>query len=84
MKIEFFIVSRGTLLVYCDDKKPEISGELTFKPPVFYANLNSIRNCKEPHENIGFTKEEKDEIVAFITKESSKIGSTKILFDQCL
>ncbi len=54
-----------------------ISGELTFEPPIFYADINSFKNWESPFEGEEIKKEQKNEIVNYISNSDS---STKIIF----
>lgn len=78
MEINFEIKSKGSLRIYFGEKVATISGELTFEPPVFYADLNSFNNWESPFELEIITENELKEIVAFLTNSKS---TTKIVFD---
>jgi hypothetical protein len=78
MKIDFEIKSRGSILINYGEKSTLISGELTFQPPVFYADLKSFKNWNSPFENEKIDEEQKNEIVNFITSQKNP---TKIIFD---
>lgn len=79
-KIKFDIVSRGSLLVKYGKKETIILGELTFDPPIFYANINSIINWERPRIT-KISEIEKQIIIEYIKSESEKSGYTKIYFD---
>lgn len=51
--------------------------ELTFEPSIFYADLNSFKNCEPPFEGEEIKMEQKNEIVNYISNSDS---STKIIF----
>jgi hypothetical protein len=80
MNITYSIISRGTMSVKCGDKEVLIYGELTFEPPVFYANLNSIKTWQPPFESISITENEKKELIEFLSN-SQRNDKTKIVFD---
>lgn len=71
-KIEYHIISRGELEIIYKNKKVIITGELTFAPAVFYADLKSMEN--------NFSKSEMNEIINFIS-DDSKIRGKLIKFD---
>ena len=63
------------MIVDYNGKSLRITGELIFSPPIFYADLVSLKRSKE------FSEEEKKEIIEFIINDSkSKIG-TEVIFD---
>jgi hypothetical protein len=78
MKIEFRIITRGTMLVYYGDKTAIIQGEATFEPLMFYAWIDSFTHWESPYENSPITEEEKREIIDYIVSHSQKI---KVIFD---
>lgn len=80
MKIEFSIISRGTMLVYYNNKKLKISGELTFSPLVFYASIDSIK-VGDANQDDYISQKEKEDIISFISNESQKEGMTKVVFE---
>jgi hypothetical protein len=78
MNIKFEIKSRGSMLVQYGKRSVLISGELTFEPPVFYADKISFKNWNPPFNNEVISENQKDEIISFITNSE---GSTKIVFE---
>jgi hypothetical protein len=74
-KIKYSIISRGELLVKYKEGSIRITGELTFDPPVFYADIISLQKIKSLNEY------EKKEIIDFITANSLETIGTKIIFD---
>ncbi|MFO0489153.1 MAG: hypothetical protein ACK5ZY_12845 [Cyclobacteriaceae bacterium] len=74
-KIKYSIISRGELLVKYKEKSIRITGELTFDPPVFYADIISLQKIKSINED------EKKEMIDFITADSLETIGTKIVFD---
>lgn len=60
------------------DRITTISGELTFDPPVFYADLNSFGNWIAPNQEEKISEEQKKEIIGYI---SNYVGPTKVIFD---
>jgi len=56
----------------------KISGELTFEPPVFYADINSMNKWEEPNDSIPVLEDEKREIIQLALENK---GETKIVFD---
>lgn len=78
MEVVFRVISRGTMLVEYGEKSLMIPGELTFEPPVFYAEMNSIKYWEPPFENESVSENEKNEIIDFI-KENQ--GGTLIMFE---
>jgi hypothetical protein len=72
MDIRFSIISRGTMIVNYGEKTIKIQGELTFTPPVFYANIKSIIKWEKPFESISIKVNEKKEIIEYITSVSEK------------
>lgn len=74
-KITYAIVSRGEMRVKYKGKSIRITGELTFNPPVFYADMISLEKIK------GIGDEEKRQIVEFIKNDSLKSIGTEIIFD---
>lgn len=74
-KIKYSIISRGELLVKYKEESIRITGELTFDPPVFYADIISLQKIKSINEY------EKKEIIDFITANSLETIGTKIVFD---
>ena len=81
MKIEFKIITRGTMIVYYGDKKVIIHGEIIYKPLYFWAWKNSFIYWESPYENIRITEKEKEEIIEYVTKASQEENQTKIIFD---
>jgi hypothetical protein len=81
MKIKYSIISRGTMQIKYSDKTVEISGELIFEPPTFYADINAFNNWEPPFENIKISENEKNEIIKYIEKDSLENSKTKIIFD---
>jgi hypothetical protein len=77
MKIDFVIKSRGSMLIKYGERVVLISGELTFEPSIFYADLNSFKNWEPPFEGEEINQEQKNEIVDYISNSES---STKIIF----
>lgn len=63
------------------DKEVVVSGELTFTPPVFYVDTNSLIKWEKPNDNKLITNKEKEEIIEHLTKEGDKVDQTKIIFD---
>ncbi|WP_149244342.1 Imm74 family immunity protein [Dyadobacter sp. 32] len=80
MKIRCDIISRGEMIIYVDEKKIRVTGELTFSPSVFYANLNSIKYWDDSNGRVEIAEEEIQNIVSVVT-DISKDGGTRILFD---
>jgi hypothetical protein len=78
MKIEYKIISKGSMLLSYGNKKTIIYGELTFEPSVFYVDLNSFKNWMPPFENIDISEKEIMEITQFLKKEKT---STKFIFE---
>ncbi|POY40757.1 hypothetical protein C3L50_04475 [Flavobacterium alvei] len=78
MKIEYKIISKGSLLIKYGNRKTIIHGELTFEPSVFYIDLNSFKNWDSPFENKKISENEKIEITQFLKKEEN---STEFLFE---
>ena len=74
-KITYSIVSRGELLIKFGGKSIRITGELTFNPPKFYADLISLEKIE------GIDNKDKREIMAFIKNDSLKNNGTEIFFD---
>jgi hypothetical protein len=77
MEINFEIKSKGSLRIYFGEKVAIISGELTFEPPVFYADLNSFNNWGSTFENEVIEENQKNEMVTFIINSDC---SKKIIF----
>lgn len=78
MRVHFAIKSRGAMSIKFGKRCTTISGELTFEPPVFYADLNSFGNWDSPHQNEKITEDQRNEIVRSI---SNSDNSTKIVFE---
>jgi hypothetical protein len=78
MKIEFDIITRGSMIVRYGDKTATIYGELIFEPPTFYAEINSIKKWDKPFDSKEISDAEKKEIIEFI---SSNSNTTKIIFE---
>lgn len=78
MEIKFEIISRGSMRIYFGERVATISGELTFEPPVFYADLSSFKNWDSPNEEEKIKQEEIKEIINFISNSDSP---TKIVFE---
>jgi hypothetical protein len=78
MDISFKIISRGSLQIHYGSKTAIISGELTFSPSVFYADLSSLSFWQPPHEKEMISPTEINYIVLFLTDQSE---GTKIVFD---
>jgi hypothetical protein len=78
MEIKFEIKSRGSMRIQYGKRVAMISGELTFEPPVFYADLTSLKNWEPPFENESVKDEQKKEIITVIERSSSP---TKIVFE---
>lgn len=55
-----------------------LSGELTFEPAVFYAQLNSFSNWEPPFDEEKIDDAQKKEIVGYL---STLCSSTKIVFE---
>ena len=72
------IKSRGSMYVQYGEHSALISGELTFEPPVFYAELQSFKNWNPPYENEQITESEKNEIISYLLNANSP---TKIVFE---
>jgi hypothetical protein len=62
MEINFEIKSRGSMLISYGNRNALISGELTFEPPVFYADLNSFKNWNPPFDNETISEDEKKKL----------------------
>ena len=77
MEIKFQIKSRGTISVQFGTKNLIISGELTFDPPVFYAETDSIKNWEIPDDSEKVSNKNKTEIIDFIKSNQT---STVIVF----
>lgn len=78
MEIKFEIVSRGAMRIHYGKRVAMIAGELTFEPPVFYADMVSFKNWEPPYEHETITENQIDEMVEFLINSGS---STKILFE---
>lgn len=78
MKIEYKIISRGSVLITYENKNAVIYGELTFEPPVFYVDPNSFNTWEPPFKNEKISENEKIRIIQFL--KSSK-NSTKFIFE---
>lgn len=78
--IKYSIISRGTLLLIYDNKELKISGELTFEPPVFYADLSSLNTWEKPAQ-IQLTNEEKENILTYFENQNKDDRQTKVLFE---
>ncbi|MFY9307570.1 MAG: Imm74 family immunity protein [Bacteroidia bacterium] len=78
MEINFEIKSRGSMLISYGNRNALISGELTFEPPVFYADLNSFKNWNPPFDNETISEDEKKKIINYIMSINSP---TKIVFE---
>lgn len=74
-KIKYSIISRGEMLISHNNKSEKITGELIFKSPTFYADINSLKKSKV------FSEKEKRQIIEFITKDAPENIGTKIIFD---
>lgn len=61
------------MLVEVDSKQMCITGEGTVTP-AFYADIKSMTNWEDPHEDIEVTDKDKEAIIYFITEESRKRG----------
>lgn len=77
-RIKYKILSPSKLEIVFNDKKVVVSGELT-ATPVFYADIISLVTWEVP-DNAPISKEEKKEIIEFITNDSST-KKVKVLFD---
>lgn len=71
--------TRSYILVEFDHRTVKIAGELT-TTPVFYAEINSIKNWEAPYNKVAVTEEEKQEIIRRVNEES-KAGQVKIIFE---
>lgn len=71
--------TRSTIEVEIDNKQIIITGELT-TTPIFYADIDSIKNWEPPYEQEPITENEKKEIISSIEKASKK-GKIPIIFD---
>ena len=78
MEIQFEIISRGTMQIKYGIRNAIVSGELTFQPPVFYADLNSLMNWETPYQNEKITEEDKNKIIRFLSNLET---GTKIVFE---
>ncbi|MCA6365249.1 MAG: hypothetical protein IM638_19610 [Bacteroidetes bacterium] len=78
MDISFKILSRGSLQIHYGSKTTIISGELTFSPSVFYADLSSLNIWQAPHDKEMITPAEKNEIISFLSNQHE---GTEIVFD---
>lgn len=76
MQITLKIICRGSISILIDGKSTIAQGELTFSPPVFYLDLNSIETWDPPSSG-PVSNEEKDEIKK--VAESTSINGTKII-----
>lgn len=76
--IKIIGINRGKIRVVINDKSLIITGELT-TTPIFYADINSIKNWEYPYTK-AITKEEKQEIINLVTEET-KDSAIKIIFD---
>ncbi|WP_369049343.1 hypothetical protein [Tenacibaculum sp. UWU-22] len=74
-KITYSIISRGELTISYNDRSENISGELIFNPPTFYADIISLEKSKV------FSEKEKKQIIEFISKDAPESIGTKIIFD---
>ena len=77
--MEIIGINRGKIKVIIDGKSLIITGELT-TTPIFYADINSIKNWEYPYEGIKITENERQEIIHSIT-EKAKDAAIKIIFD---
>lgn len=66
------------MLINYGERSILISGELTFNPSIFYADINSFKNWNPPFDDELINEDQKDEIVNFIINHES---STKIIFE---
>jgi len=71
--------TRSTIEVEIDNKQIIITGELT-TTPIFYADIDSIKNWEPPYEQEPITENEKKEIISSIEKASKK-GKIPVVFD---
>jgi len=81
MNIEFKIVTKGTMIVYCEGKKVIIQGEAAYEPLRFYAWKNSFTHWESPYENIRITEKEKKEIIEYVTKVSQNENHIQVMFN---
>ncbi|WP_369049341.1 Imm74 family immunity protein [Tenacibaculum sp. UWU-22] len=77
--MEILGLNRGKIKVIIGDKSLIITGELT-TTPIFYADINSIKNWEYPHNKIIINDEERENIIKQIT-EKTKDAAVKIIFD---
>lgn len=76
--MEIIGTNRWEIRVIIGDRSLIITGELTFTPPVFYANIASIKHWEYPYERVEITEQEKKEIIDSIEKRNNGV---KFLFD---
>lgn len=78
-KITYSIISRGEMIIDFSNNTVNLSirvtGELTFQPPTFYADLSVFEREANLSEDI------KKQIINFIENDSEKKIGTKIIFD---
>lgn len=78
-KITYSIISRGEIIIGYSNNTVNLSirvtGELTFQPPTFYADLSVFERETNLSEDI------KKQIINFIENDSEKKIGTKIIFD---
>ncbi|TDO94895.1 hypothetical protein [Flavobacterium sp. 245] len=79
-KIKYEIISRGEMIVKYNDKSVQITGELIFDPPTFYADLVALKTWNAPNYD-EITEEEKAFIINYLTSNSINEIKTKIIFD---
>jgi hypothetical protein len=77
MEIGFEITSRGSMLIKFGHRVTTISGELTFEPPIFYADFNSFGNWEAPYQAESVNDQQKKEIIEYLSNQK---GPTKIVF----
>ena len=74
-KITYSIVSRGDLKIKYKGKNIMITGELTFIPSVFYADIKSFEKIH------WLTDDDRKQIIDFIKGDSFKKIGTEIVFE---
>ena len=79
-EISYRIINRGDLILKINNHELIITGELTFTPPVFYADIKSLNRLRIIEKGI-LTDDEINEIRAFFDKNNLSTNTTKVFFD---
>lgn len=74
-KVSYSIVSKGDLKIKYKGKNIRITGELTFIPPVFYADIKSFEKIH------WLTEDDRKQIIDFIKSDCLEKIGTEIVFD---